>query len=462
MKIQILWNLLFGLGFLMIFVQLSAQPIPKPNIIVYLADDLGYLDISVYGAEVVKTPVLQKLSREGMTFTNAFVTSPSCAPSRASLLTGLMPARNGAETNHSFPKEGVPYLIDNLKQSGYTVLAFGKVAHYKGNQKCGFDFHLDQQVNLYENISGYFDTASIRSPICIFVGDRRPHVLWTEEMFYAPEAVDLPPYFIDTRSTREHRSRYYTDISGLDSEMGRVLHLLEKIFGEHTITLFSSDHGAQWPFGKWNLYDAGIRTPLIVKWPGKIQANSTTDAMVSWVDILPSLLDLVKAELPKDLDGQSFKPVLFGESETCREVIYTTHTGDGKFNIYPMRSIRTEAYKLIINVEPDAYHSNHSDINRKSGAGKYWNSWNEEEAKDPRAAYIVNKYYQRPRRELYDLRTDKDEQMNLIDSPAYQTVLAELEARLDQWMRAHEDDGKAHRKPYPISGRRPDLGFIRK
>ncbi|MEL7121877.1 MAG: sulfatase, partial [Bacteroidota bacterium] len=440
----------------------NGQSTSKPNIIVYLADDMGYLDASVYGAKVVQTPVLERLSFEGMTFKNAFVTSPACAPSRASLLTGLMPARNGAETNHSFPAKDVPYLIQNFKKSGYKVFAFGKVAHYKGNKKCGFDHHNDQQINLYQNIKAYFDTIAITSPVVLFIGDRRPHVRWTEELFYAPEQVDLPSYFIDTKPTREHRSRYYTDITGLDSEMGHVLHYLNGKFGENTITLFTSDHGAQWPFGKWNLYDAGIRTPLVIRWPGKIAPNTSTDAMVSWIDILPTLLDLANLEAADSLDGKSFKSILFEEEDQFRTIIYTTHTGDGKFNIYPIRSIRTDEYKLIYNLEPNAYHSNHSDINRKDGAGKYWDSWNEEESKDPRAAYIIRKYYQRPDWEFYDLRVDQEEQQNLIDEPSYQEVIAELKTQLKQWMKDHNDDGKTHLKPYPLSGKRPDLSFIKK
>ncbi len=448
---------------LLSYVPLLAQSSPgKPNMIIYLADDLGYLDISVYGSKVVQTPVLQKLSVEGITFHNAFVTSPSCAPSRASLLTGLTPARNGAETNHSFPHDEVSYLIDNFKQAGYTTLAFGKVAHYKGNEKCGFDFHHDEQVNLYQNIRGYFDTVAIESPVLLFVGDRRPHVSWTEEQFYSPDLVDLPPYFIDTESTREHRSRYYTDVTGLDGEMGHVLHYLHGKFGENTITLFTSDHGAQWPFGKWNLYDAGIRTPLIVKWPKNIEPNTITDAMVSWVDILPTLLDLAGVEVPKNLDGQSFKSVLMEGSKEFRKEIYTTHTGDGRFNIYPIRSIRTDRYKLILNLEPNAYHSNHSDINRKPGAGKYWDSWNEEEKNDPRAAYLISKYYQRPKWEFYDLRVDSDEQLNLIGVPAYKGVIKDLQAKLEQWMKDQGDEGKTHLTPYLLSGPRPNRKLIKR
>ncbi|GGF25971.1 heparan N-sulfatase [Echinicola rosea] len=424
--------------------------------IVYLSDDLGYLDVSVYGAEVVKTPVLKKLSQEGMTFDNAFVASPSCAPSRAALLTGLMPARNGAEVNHAFPKPEIPYLIDMLKDNGYSVFAFGKVAHYGGNEKAGFDFHHDEQVNLYKNISGYFDSTKVEGPVCIFVGDRRPHVWWTDRMDYDPEEVDLPPYFINTKSTREHRARYYTDVSGMDGEMGQVLDYLDKMLDGNTLTLFTSDHGAQWPFGKWNLYDAGIRTPLIVKWPGKITPGARTDAMVSWVDILPTLLDVSGSEIPKNLDGRSFSEVLKGNTDHLRDEIFTTHTGDGNFNVYPMRSIRDDRYKLIINLTPNAYHTNHSDILRKDGAGAFWDSWDEQAAQDPLAASVVQRYFVRPAVEFYDLANDPNEQHNLANEAAYQPLVAKMKKKLDHWMEAQGDEQKLYKQPYYFPGPKPN------
>lgn len=447
--------------FLFLGLEIQAQQTEKPNIIVYLSDDLGYLDVSVNGAEVVKTPVLQQLSKEGMSFQNAFIASPSCAPSRAALLTGLMPARNGSETNHSFPNPGIPYLIKNFKANGYNVFAFGKVAHYGGNDKCGFDYHKDEQVNLFKNIKHFFDSAAVQGPTCIFIGDRRPHVGWTKQMDYQPEEVDLPDYFIDTKLTREHRARYYTDITGMDSEMGQVLDYLSPIFGDNTLTLFTSDHGAQWPFGKWNLYDAGIRTPLIIKWPEKIKAGSRTTAMVSWVDILPTLLDISGSSTPEGLDGKSFAKVLEGKTDHFRQEIFTVHSGDGKFNIYPIRSVRTERYKLIINLFPDAYHTNHSDLLRKDGAGGYWDSWDKKATVDPHAAAIIKKYYQRPAVEFYDLKNDPAEQTNLIHEAGYQENIKELQLRLEAWLASQGDQMKAHRKPYLLEGPIPTATTIK-
>ncbi len=423
--------------------------------IIFISDDLGFKDISVSGAEVVKTPVLAQLAKDGITFNNAFVASPSCAPSRAALLTGLMPARNGAEVNHSFPNSDSLYLVRHLQDNGYKVLAFGKVAHYGGNEKCGFDYHLDEQVNLYRNVSQYFDSVSTDQPVCIFIGDRRPHVRWTEEMMYDTTEVDLPDYFIDTKSTREHRSRYYTDITQMDEEMGQTLNYLDQQLGENTVTMFTSDHGGQWPFGKWNLYDDGIRTPLIVKWPGMIQPGTRTDAMVSWIDIFPTLLDISNSTIPEDLDGMSFLPVLKDPSASIRDEIFTTHSGDGKLNVYPIRSIRTDQYKLIMNILPGHYHTNHSDVFRKDGAGAYWDSWDEMAENDPEAAAIIQKYYQRPGMEFFNILEDPDEQNNLADNPAYSERIDEMKTRLLSWMKDQNDQRRVYGDPYPLSGPLP-------
>ena len=135
--------------------------ISKPNIIIYLADDLGWKDIGFNDAKVVKTPHLDKLASEGIFFKNAFVASPACAPSRAALLTGLMPARNGAENNHTYPKEGINLLTKNLQQNGYKIYGFGKVAHGKMNGECGFDFYHKQSINLEKNIKDFFFKINI-------------------------------------------------------------------------------------------------------------------------------------------------------------------------------------------------------------------------------------------------------------------------------------------------------------
>ena len=434
----------------------KAKPISsKPNVIMYLADDLGWKDIGFNDAKVVKTPYLDKLASEGIFFKNAYVASPACAPSRAALLTGLMPARNGAENNHTYPKEGINLLTKKLQQNGYKIYGFGKISHGKMNGECGFDFYHKQLINLEENIKDFFSNTTINGPICIIVGDRRPHVPWTEKIIYNPDKVDLPEYFIDTQETREHRARYYSDITGFDKSLGNILEFLEGELGENTITIMSSDHGAQWPFGKWNLYDDGIRTPLVVKWPKKIMANTTSNAMVSWIDILPTILDITGSGVVFDIDGRSFLEVLMGKTENFRDEIFTTHTGDGVFNIYPIRSIRTKRYKYIRNLLPDCYHTNHSDLLRKDGAGAYWDSWYKSSKQNIKSEKIILSYHTRPKEEFYDILKDPNEQNNLITNKSLTKEIRKLSEKLDQWIEKQNDQEIVIYSPYPITEELP-------
>jgi arylsulfatase A-like enzyme len=432
----------------------------KPNIVVYLADDQSYSDVSVYGAPGLQTPIADLLAKAGITFTSAFVASPACAPSRAALLTGLMPARNGAEANHTYPKPGTLVLTRKLQESGYKVLGFGKVAHDQMNKECGFDYYSEPRINLYDHVSEYFRNNETKQPVCLLIGDRRPHVPWTTKNIYDPDKLKLPSYFIDTKETREHWASYYSDISGFDDEMGKVYQLAKEKFGDNFIFIYSADNGRQWPFAKWNLYDSGIKVPLIVVWPGHIKSETRTNAMVSWVDIFPTLLDISGSITPEGLDGKSFLKVLTGKETKHRDYIYTTHSGDGKMNVYPIRSVRDNRFKYIRNLRPDMYHSNHSDILRKPQAGGYWDSWDEAAKTDQKAAALIQKYYVRPAEEFYDLQSDPDEQINRIACKDYQKQISQMRKLLDKWMKEQGDSGKIDETPYPVSGLKPhELGI---
>ena len=440
--------------------QVTAQDIKKlPNIVFYIADDQSQTDLSVYGARILRTPTAEKLAKAGLIFNNAFIASPASAPSRAALLTGLMPARNGAEANHTYPKPGTLYLTRKLQESGYKVLTFGKVAH--GNDKeVGWDFYSQPRINLYNNVSGYFKNNNPSQPVCLMVGDRRPHVPWTTDNIYDPEALLLRPYFIDTKETRQHWAQYYSDITGLDDEMGKIYNLALERFGDNFIFIYTADHGGQWPFGKWNLYDAGMRVPLIIVWPGHIKPDTHTAAMVSWIDIFPTLLDIIGCQMPTNLDGKSFKRVLEGKTNKHREYVFTTHSGDGIMNVFPIRSIRTNRYKYILNLRPDYYHSNHSDIQRKPNAGAYWDSWDEAAKTDSNAEEIIRKYYIRPSEEFYDIKNDPFEQYNLIEKKAHQKKIKKMRQLLSNWMTEQGDTKKVFQTPYPITGPRPhELGI---
>lgn len=426
-------------------IQVIAQQ--QPNIVFFIADDAGFLDNSVYGSGEVKTPVMEMLAKKGMRFNNAFVASPACAPSRAALLTGLMPARNGAEANHTYPTENITVLTTLLQQAGYEVIAFGKVAHDKMNETSGFDFFSQPRINLAKNIRDYFTTHKSTKPVCLLVGDRRPHVPWIKNATYDPDKIKLPAYFIDTKEARLEMARYYTDVSAMDQEMGEVYKIAEQQFADNFIFMYSSDHGAQWPFAKWNLYDLGIRTPLLISWKNKIKAGSVSNALISWVDIFPTLLDVSGTKVPSNIDGKSFANIFFEKTKMFRDNIYTTHSGDGVMNAYPMRSVRTTKYHYIINLHSEYLHTNHSDLLKKDGAGSFWQQWYELAKTNQAAMEIVQKYHRRPAMELYDIEHDPLQQKNLAYDKKYQQIVAAMDKDLREWMKLQGDKEKLYNEP---------------
>ena len=349
--------------------------------------------------------------------------------------------------NHEPPLQHVKKLPAYLKELGYEVVAFGKVAHYKQGQQYGFElvrhdgFHDDECVVAAVE---FLKQRDVRTPLCLLVGTNWPHVPWPE----AKTGVDLkafepPSTHVDTTETRRWRARYAAAVERFDDDLGQLYDAAFKYLGSNTLFLSSSDHGAQWPFGKWNLYDAGIRVPFVAVWPGVVEANRESGAMISLVDVLPTLVEAAGGTPPRQIDGRSFKDILTGNSDKLRESIFATHSGDGTMNRYPMRSVRTRDWKYIRNLWPETGYTTHIDLGKAIDGNEYWNSWIEKAKTDTKTAAVISRYHRRPPEELYDVRTDPVEQHNLAAHPDSTAVLSEMRAQLDVWMESQGDQGRA-------------------
>ncbi len=430
----------------------------RPDFVVFLTDDLGQLDSTPYGGQGIRTPNMQRLADAGMTFTRAYVASPSCAPSRAALLTGLMPARNGAEANHSKPRAELKKWPAHFKELGYEVVAFGKVSHYKHTPDYGFDHFSDDGFHQHQSITNAIAWLKARPrtgarPLCLFVGSNWPHVPWPEETSaYDPAKLPLPAGTIDTPATRAWRAKYAAAVSRADDDLGLVLAATRECLPRDTVTLFTSDHGAQWPFGKWNLYESGVAVPLIVAWSGVLKPGTRTDAMVQWVDLLPTLLEAAGGKPPVDIDGRSFLLVLRGQSTRHRDRIFTTHGNDNRFNVYPARAVRNDRWKYIRNLHPEFAFTTHIDlVAGRLGQRAFFSTWETAALTNASAAAILHRYHARPAEELYDLATDPAEQRNLAADPQHAAKLAALRADLDAWMKSQGDTQKVFTEPRLLS-----------
>ena len=425
----------------------------RPNIVVFITDDLTVTDITPYGSKKTRTPNMQRLADAGMTFTQAFVASPSCAPSRAALLTGLMPSRNGAEANHSKARADVRKLPPMFAELGYQVAAFGKVAHYNHNRDYGIEQTSFEGFHDHRGIPAaveYLQKWDKSKPLCLFVGTNWPHRPWPNKAEgYDAAGVKIPPQQLDTPDTREFRARYLTAVSMADDDLGKVYDAARSALGDNTIFVCSSDHGAQWPFSKWSCYEDGIRSVLIASWPGMVKPGSRSAALVSWVDILPSLLQAAGGAPPEpglgagQIDGRSFLPVLRGEREEHRERIFAAHSSDGKMNVYPTRVVRDREWKYIRNLHPEYRFTTHIDLAEVADETAYFRSWEKAAAAgDARAKELVEHYHQHPGEELYDLRNDPFEQHNLAADQKHAERLTIMRRQLDAWMKEQGDEGR--------------------
>lgn len=427
----------------------------RPHIVVFLSDDHTLADSSLFGSTDLQTPQMQRVAAQGLVFDRAFVASPSCAPSRAALLTGLMPARNGAERNHARPRGDIKKLPAYFHDMGYEVVAFGKVGHYNQTTEYGFD--IARHYNYHDDVAvdeaiKWLEARDSDKPLCLFVGTNWPHVPWPKVTTIDVDGVVIPESHVETPETRESRAQYYQAVRTMDDELGKVFDAAYKKLGENTLFVHTSDHGAQWPFGKWTLYDDGLRTPLIAVWPGHIEGRRRTNAMVSWVDILPTLVDAAGGEKPSDLDGRSFLPVLRGDRDEHRDEIFAAHSGDGNFNVYPSRAMRDERFKYIRNLHPEFKFESH--VTSAMRDSPYWPSWVAKAKYDEDAARKVRRYQQRPGEELYDLRNDPLEFNNLAESPEHREKLEAMRSRLTEWLHQQGDKQRIYGLPKLLSDSR--------
>ncbi len=447
---------------LILLVAVGAGPVAaaaaRPDLVVFLTDDHSQLDLTPYGGAGIRTPHMQRLAGAGMTFTRAYVASPSCAPSRAALLTALMPARNGAEANHAKPRAELKKWPAYFQELGYEVVAFGKVSHYRHTGDYGFDHFAHDSFHDHAGIPAAVEFLRKRprsgaKPLCLMVGSNWPHVPWPEKnLGYDPAALPLPAGSVDTPATREWRARYAAAVTKADDDLGAVYDAVRAHLPRETLFLFSADHGAQWPFAKWNLYESGVCVPLLVAWPGRIRAGARSDAMVSWIDFLPTLIEAAGGNAPAGLDGRSFLPVLREAANNHRDRIFTTHANDNRMNVYPSRAVRDGQWKYIRNLHPEFAFTTHIDLVAGAlGQRAFFATWEEAAKTDPRAAAIVRRYHARPAEELYDLATDPHEQRNLAAEPSQAGRLRALRGELDAWMKAQGDTQPVLAEPRLLS-----------
>lgn len=422
----------------------------RPNVLLIVGDDCTWTDLPLYGGTNVETPHIDRLAGQGLTFNRAYVSMSMCQPCRSELYTGLYPVRNGCCWNHSACRPGTESIAHHLGERGYRVGIAGKV-HAKPRRSFPFERVpgiegncVSQTARLQTDGLREFMARDDGQPFCLAACLVVPHIPWSVGApgQFDPEALDLPPYLADTPRTRSEYARYLAEVEVMDRQVGRILQVLQETgHADDTLVLFTSEQGAQFPGCKWTVWEDGIHTALVARWPGVVPADRRTDALVQYADVPPTLLEAAGGDpTNRDYDGSSFLPVLRGETDRHRRYAYAMHNNVPEGPPYPSRSVHDGTYHYIRNLRPERTYVN-KWIMGKPEHSSCWQTWNFSAVKDPHTYRLIHRYMNRPAEQLYNTKKDTHEMTNLADDAAHQDVKKRLSDELDRWMESQGDPG---------------------
>lgn len=467
---------------------LPVNGLQKRNALVIIGDDAG-LQSPIYNNHVCQTPNLERLASRSVIFDQAFTSVSSCSPSRSVIMTGLPQHQNGMyglhQTEHHFnsfdnvksvslllnssgirtgiigkkhvgPEYVYPYEFERTEENGYPIMQVGR--NITLMKEFVQDFFATQDERPFFLYIGFHDphrcghTSPQYGNFCEKFGNGEPGMGlipdWTP-VLYSPDEVVVPYFIPDTPAARSDIAAQYTTISRMDQGTGLFLKELENAgYLNSTLIIFSSDNGIPFPSGRTNLYDPGMIEPMLLSSPISRQRDGEhSQAMVSLIDIVPTLLDwfgvrypeyeIFNHDQPVRLTGHSLLPILENEPDSGFDEVYASHSLHEITMYYPMRSYRNKQYKLIKNlnfkmpfpIDQDFFVSpTFQDILQRTHQNEptYWYK-------------SLKDYYYRDQWELFDLEQDPQELHNIAHDESRQDVLLSLMKKLNQWQNETDD-----------------------
>ena len=433
---------------------------PRPNILFCIADDWGWPDAGAYGEAAVQTPAFDRVAREGVLFANAFVTSPSCTPSRNSILTGQWHWRLGAGANlwsSLAPHHPVYPLL--LEDAGYRIGHWRK-AWGPGDWRALGRTRPPAGQEEADGFAAFLARQPPGQPFCFWLGSHDPHRPYARGSGRAegidPARLRVPPDLPDCEVTRDDLADYLLAVQRFDADVAAALVALDEAgLADNTIVLITGDHGMPFPRHKCHLYDSGTHVPLAIRWPRIVEAGRQVADFVSLADLAPTFLEAAGLPVPEEMTGRSLIPVLAaagsGRIDPGRDHVLTgreRHTRaqeSPSLAGYPMRAIRTAEWLYIRNLEPDRWPSGCPE-----GSTQGWpfadcdagptKQFLIDQHDDPTLRHFHDlAFAKRPAEELYDLEADPGQLRNLAVDPAHTAVKADLVRRLEAELTASGD-----------------------
>ncbi len=422
----------------------AAEPPSRPNILWISLEDISP-DLGCYGDSYAVSPNIDRLASEGLRFRLAFSHAGVCAPTRSGIITGMFPTTIGT---HHMRCEGVPptyvkCFTEYLRAAGYYCTNDSKTDYNFASPRTAWDDNRRgaHWRNRPDPEQPFFAVINL-------ITTHESRIRQSEEDYqkmagqlepgevHDPEKAVLPPYYPDTPVVRQDWARYHDCITFTDKRVGRILKDLEDDgLAENTIVFFWGDHGRGLPRAKRWVYDSGIQVPLIVRWPGHIEPGTTSDELVCFLDLAPTVLSLAGVPVPEKMQGQV---ILGPQKAPPREYIFAARDRmDETYDI--IRAVRDKRFKYIRNYRPELPYAQHIAYMDLMPTMQEWRRLaNEGKLHGAPAIFFQRK---KPLEELYDTQADPHEVVNLADDPKYAEVLKRMRAVHEQWMRDTGDLG---------------------
>lgn len=449
----------------------------RPNILFYITDDQSWLHTSINGEKLVQTPGFDRVANGGILFKNAFAPAPSCAPCRASILTGRYPwqLEEGVQLFGGIPRKYTLF-THLLEESGY-ALGLTYKNYWPGNMidekyhssPLGKAYNITPEEKYPHGIADcdyagsfeqFLEERDPGKPFFFWVGVSEPHRVYKKgiglESGMNADAVNIPSFFPDVQEIRSDMLDYFYEINHQDKHLVRMLNMLEAT-GEldNTIIVVTSDNGMPFPRAKSNLYEYGTRVPLAVRWGNKIKAGRVVDDVTNLLYFAPTFLELAGLPVPEGITGRSLTALLAskkgGVVQPDKDFTVTSmerHALARKGGLgYPMRALRTQDWLLIRNFKPDRwpagdpppfrpiFYTEYGDVDE--GPTKRYIVDNQE---DPYVAkYYELAFHKRPEYELFSISDDPENLVNLANENTYHNVFEEMKEHLNTFLLEAKD-----------------------
>jgi N-sulfoglucosamine sulfohydrolase len=411
----------------------------RPNILWISFEDTNPF-YRCYGDPVARTPNLDWLAGEGCRWTHAFSTAGVCAPSRCAIITGMYAISVGAHhmrtthANRLTPEMPTPYSVV-LPPEVKCFTEYLRAAGYYCTNNDKTDYQFEPPITAWDELSAtahWRNRPDPQQPFFAVFNLMPTHEsgMWendSPELTFDPAAMRLPPYFPDTQKVREAMARMYTRIEGNDRHLAEILKQLEDDgLAQNTVVVHWSDHGPL-PRGKRWPYDSGIHVPLIVRWPGQLEAGSVSGRLISTIDLGPTMLSIAGVPIPWHMQGRAF---LGAQEMPSRDYVYASR--DRHDESYDrVRAVRDARFKYIRNYHPELPRAAwFSYLNRHPIMQELWRLHCANELHGPQTLM----FDPRPIEELYDTQADPWEINNLANDSRFAHEIERLRFALDDWL----------------------------